>query len=75
MVEHVAELSAVMEPGATAHYIVGNSKFYDTLLPVQDIYAGMFAASGFTDIKVRAFRKRSSKRELFEYLVSATKAA
>jgi hypothetical protein len=69
MVEHIDQLFAVMEPGATAHYIVGNSKFYDTLLPVQDIYAAMFAAGGFEDIRVRAFRKRSSKKELFEYLV------
>jgi hypothetical protein len=71
MVEHVDQLHAVMAPGAWAHYIVGNSKFYDTLLPVQDIYAGMFEARGFSDIKVRAFRKRSSKKELFEYVVEA----
>lgn len=71
MVEHIDQLHAVMEPGATAHYIVGNSKFYDTMLPVPEIYAGMFAAAGFDAISVRAFRKRSSKKELFEYLVEA----
>lgn len=71
MVEHIDHLRAIMEPGATAHYIVGNSKFYNTMLPVQDIYAGMFEAAGFDQIKVRAFRKRSSKKELFEYLVEA----
>jgi DNA methylase len=73
MVDHVDQLYAAMEPGAQAHYIVGNSKFYDTLLPVQDIYAEMFRARGFERIDVRAFRKRSSKKELFEYLVSATR--
>jgi hypothetical protein len=71
MVEHVNQLYDVMEPGATAHYIVGNSKFYDTMLPVEEIYAGMFDARGFSDIKVRAFRKRSSKKELFEFVVEA----
>lgn len=71
MVEHIDQLHRVMESGATAHYIVGNSKFYGTMLPVQDIYAGMFEAAGFDDIKIRAFRKRSSKKELFEYLVEA----
>jgi hypothetical protein len=71
MVEHLDRLYAVMEAGATAHYIVGNSKFYDTMLPVQEIYAGMFDARGFIDIKVRAFRKRSSKKELFEFVVEA----
>jgi hypothetical protein len=71
MVEHINHIHAVMEPGATAHYIVGNSKFYDTMLPVQEIYAGMFTAAGFENVKVRAFRKRSSKKELFEFLVEA----
>jgi DNA modification methylase len=71
MVEHIDQLCQVMEPGGIAHYIVGNSKFYGTLLPVQDIYAAMFQAQGFENVKVRAFRKRSSKRELFEFLVEA----
>jgi hypothetical protein len=71
MVEHIEHLHTVMEPGATAHYIVGNSKFYSTMLPVPEIYAGMFEAAGFKDVKHRAFRKRSSKKELFEYVVEA----
>lgn len=71
MAGHVDQLHAVLEPGATVHYVVGNSKFYDTLLPVEEIYAAMFAARGFADVTVRAFRKRSSKKELFEYLVEA----
>ncbi len=75
MVEHIAQLYAVMEPGAGAYYIVGNSKFYETMLPVQDIYAGMFAAQGFERVEARAFRKRSSKRELFEFVVEAHKPA
>ena len=74
MVEHVDQLRQVMKPGGIAYYIVGNSKFYGTLLPVQDIYAAMFQAQGFEDVKVRAFRKRSSKRELFEFLVEARRA-
>jgi hypothetical protein len=41
------------------------------MLPVQEIYAGMFTAAGFENVKVRAFRKRSSKKELFEFLVEA----
>lgn len=74
MVAHIEQLNAVMEPGVMAHYIVGNSKFYDVLLPVQDIYAAMFEAAGFDHVKVRAFRKRSSKKELFEYVVEARRA-
>jgi hypothetical protein len=71
MVEHIDQLRDVMKPNTTAYYIVGNSKFYNTMLPVQDIYADMFRAQGFKDVKVRPFRKRSSKRELFEFLVEA----
>jgi len=71
MVEHVRELASVMRPGATAHYIVGNSKFYDVLLPVEAIYAAMFEDAGFENIEIETIRKRSSKRELFEYVVSA----
>jgi len=71
MVEHIDHLKKVMESGSTAHYIVGNSKFYDTMLPVPEIYGGMFEAAGFDSIKVRTFRKRSSKKELYEYLVEA----
>jgi hypothetical protein len=73
MVQHVRELAAVMTPGASAYYIVGNSKFYDVLLPVEQIYAALFDAAGFEDVRVETIRKRSSKRELFEYVVSTTK--
>lgn len=71
MAEHVDELTQVVEPGGSVHYIVGNSKFYDVLLPVEEIYARMFAAAGFEEVRVDTIRKRSSKRELYEYVVSA----
>lgn len=71
MLGHVEELASVMRPGATAHYIVGNSKFYDVLLPVEAIYAAMFESAGFVNVSIETIRKRSSKRELFEYVVSA----
>ncbi|HEX4484148.1 MAG TPA: DNA methyltransferase [Solirubrobacteraceae bacterium] len=71
IVEHIDQLHSVMAPGALAYYIVGNSKFYGTLLPVQDVYRAIFEARGFTGVSARAFRKRSSKKELFEYVVEA----
>jgi hypothetical protein len=69
--DHVAELVAVLAPGATVHYIVGNSKFYDVLVPVERIYAALFARHGLGDVHIETIRKRSSKRELFEFLVTA----
>jgi DNA methylase len=73
MIGHSESLFAVVAPGGRIHYIVGNSKFYDVMLPVERIYAAMFKSVGFTDVVVKAIRKRSSKKELFEFLVSARK--
>lgn len=73
MVVHCSELFAVVKPGGTIHYIVGNSKFYDVLLPVEAIFASLFQTAGFVDIAIRVIRKRSSKKELFEFVVSAKK--
>jgi hypothetical protein len=73
MVEHVSALARVVAPGGAVHYVVGNSKFYDVLLPVEQIFAALFEAAGFEKCEARAIRKRSSKKELFEYIVSAWK--
>jgi hypothetical protein len=73
MIDHVNELFIVTKSGGSINYIVGNSKFYDVLLPVEEIFAALFEASGFVNIKVKPIRKRTSKKELYEYVVSATK--
>jgi hypothetical protein len=73
MVVHVRNLFEVVNAGGGVHYVVGNSKFYDVLLPVEEIFAALFRGAGFHDVRVEAIRKRSSKKELFEYLVSARK--
>ncbi|MGC1377285.1 MAG: DNA adenine methylase [Anaerolineales bacterium] len=71
---HLESLHKVLEPGAKVFYIVGNSKFYDTLVPVENIYASILENTGFTDTKIETLRKRNSKKELFEFIVSARKA-
>ncbi len=71
---HLESILAVTKPGARVFYVVGNSKFYDTLVPVEQIYAQLLAEVGFTNVSVHVLRKRSSKRELYEYLVCANKA-
>jgi hypothetical protein len=73
MVHHCRSLAAVVAPGGSLHYIVGNSRFYDVMLPVERIFAKLFESVGFTDAKVETFRKRTSKKELFEFVVSASK--
>lgn len=71
MALHVASLARVMRRGGMAHYVVGNSKFYDVVVPVEQLLAELFEASGFRRLTVATLRKRSSKKELFEYLISA----
>jgi hypothetical protein len=73
MVDHINELFLVTRSGGSLHYIVGNSKFYDVIIPVEEIFAGLFSDCGFVDVNVRPIRKRTSKKELYEYLISARK--
>jgi hypothetical protein len=68
---HILGLKKVLAPGARCHYIVGNSKFYDTMLPVEGIYAALFEDAGFVDVSVETIRKRTSKKELYEFIVHA----
>ena len=74
MVLHVRSLAPLVAPGGAVHYIVGNSKFYDVVLPVEEIFAAIFEAAGFERATVATIRKRSSKKELYEFVVSAQKA-
>jgi hypothetical protein len=72
MAHHAAGIARVVAPGGRIHYVVGNSKFYDVMLPAEEIFAALFEAAGFEDARVTVLRKRTSKRELYEYLVEAT---
>jgi hypothetical protein len=74
MQRHVQSLRPLLKPRATVHYIVGNSKFFDVVLPVERIFQSIFASSGFSQTSVNAIRKRSSKKELYEFVVSARKS-
>ncbi|GAB4424182.1 MAG: site-specific DNA-methyltransferase [Chloroflexi bacterium OHK40] len=73
MVDHISELLVVTKSGGSINYIVGNSKFYDIIIPTEEVFAALFKASGFVDINIKPIRKRTSKKELYEYIVSARK--
>ncbi len=70
---HLESVYFILAPGANIFYVVGNSKFYDTLVPVELIYTHLLEKNGFTDTNIETLRKRSSKKELFEFIVSARK--
>lgn len=69
-VRHFRSLTRVLRKGAVAHYIVGNSKFYDVMVHTEEIYAALMRAHSFTEVRIENIRKRSSKKELFEFIVS-----
>ncbi|MGD8859213.1 MAG: hypothetical protein PVI30_04320 [Myxococcales bacterium] len=68
---HLGALHPHVRPGGELHYVVGNSKFYEELVQVQEIYAELMLQHGFTDVEIHPLRKRNSKKELYEYDVSA----
>lgn len=73
MAEHVKSLSKLVAGGGEVHYVVGNSKFFEVMVPAELLFAALFEQNGFENARVTTLRKRTSKRELFEFLVSATK--
>ncbi len=70
-VRHFRSLARVLAKGAAVHYIVGNSKFYDVMVHTELIYAQLLREHGFANVTVENIRKRNSKKELFEFVVSA----
>lgn len=74
MAEHIAAVTPRVARGGRVHYVVGNSTFYGVLVPAEAIFAELLAAHGFRDVQVRLLRKRNSKKELFEYDVTGTRA-
>ena len=73
MLLHIRSLVPRLANGASLHYVVGNTKFYDWVVPVQDVLADIFRAEGLADVQARVLRKRNSKKELFEFVVTAHK--
>ncbi len=71
MAHHFADARARIERGGSVHYIIGNSTFYGHLVPAEQLYAEQLVDAGFRDPIVQTIRKRNSKKELFEFHVSA----
>ena len=70
---HIQSLHPTLAPGGRVYYVVGNSKFYSTLVPVEEIYASILDYYEFGDVQIENIRKRNSKKELYEFIVSARK--
>lgn len=70
---HLRSVYPAVKPTGSIFYVVGNSKFYETLVPVDKIYASLIEQCGFGQVRIDVLRKRNSKKELHEMLVSAQK--
>ncbi|MDO4585260.1 MAG: DNA adenine methylase [Planctomycetia bacterium] len=70
---HFKAIYRVMKSSGKIHYIIGNSKFYDTMVSAELIYGELLELTGFRNICTNIIRKRNSKKELFEFEVTASK--
>jgi hypothetical protein len=74
MDEHLRGVASVLARGGEAHYVIGNSKFFDSVVPAERLFVELLERCGFREARARVLRRRTSKKELFEYLVSARRA-
>ena len=63
--------SGVLRKRARAHYVVSNSTFHGVAIPTLRLYKEMMEKVGFSEVEVETLRKRNSKKELYEFVVSA----
>jgi len=75
MTRHFEALVPTLADGARVFYVVGNSKFYDVIVPVEELYADLLRRAGLRDVAIHTIRKRNSKKELFEFVVIGTQGA
>ncbi len=73
MTQHAQSLYPLVGRGGRVAYVIGNSKFYDVLVPAERMLAEILEAVRFRRAEIYELRRRTSKSELFEYLVTATK--
>lgn len=71
--QHISDIVTVLRRDAEVHYVVGNSTFYGTLLPVEEIFKVMLQEACFCEVEIIRMRKRNSKAELYEFDVTGRK--
>jgi hypothetical protein len=69
--QHIESLKPFLRRGARLAYVIGNSKFYEIVLPSDEILADVFEANGFRIISIERMRRRNSKSGLYEAIVFA----
>ena len=69
---HLSNLRSHLQPNATINYILGNSSFYGHFVDTDVIIMEMLKELNYTNISSRIIRKRNSKSNLYEYIISAS---
>jgi len=67
--QHIESLKPFLCQGAKLAYVIGNSKFYNIVLPSDEILADLFEANGFQVASIERMRRRNSKSGLYEAIV------
>lgn len=70
---HMQSAHETIKEGGTVHYIVGNSNFYENVVPSDELYKYLLAKVGFKDETSVIVRKRNCNKALYEYWISARK--
>lgn len=68
---HLTDIKRVMRRGGRIYYVIGNSSFYGHIVEAEKAYVDLLQHLGFRNPEAHTLRKRSSKSELFEFLVTA----
>lgn len=69
---HFSNLRHHLLPNATINYILGNSSFYGHFVDTDVIIMEILKELDYTNISSRIIRKRNSKSNLYEYIISAS---
>lgn len=69
--QHLEALRPRVAAGGTLAYVIGNASFYGVLVPAEKLFESLMRRHGFHDARSAILRKRNSKKELYELLVSA----
>ena len=68
---HFKNLKKNLNEGCKLFYIIGNSSFYGIMVDTENIIIQILNDLGYKNVNSRIIRKRNSKKDLFEYLITA----
>lgn len=69
---HLKNLRKNLEQGCELYYILGNSSFYGKMVHTDVIVCELMKNLGYANPNSRIIRKRNSKKELFEFMITSS---